>query len=57
MSDDTKHKIKLSELEMRMVKESVEATAYLGIYSGTVFKIRKKMTIKEIAPDETPPQK
>lgn len=47
MSDNSKHKVKLSEIEMRMIKESVENTAYLGRHSETVSKIKKKMTIKQ----------
>lgn len=46
MPDNSKHKIKLSEIEMRMIKESVENIAYLGIHSKTVSSIRKKMTVK-----------
>ena len=51
MGDNTKHKIKLSELQMRLIKESVEATKYLGIHSDHVSKVRRKMTVKDDGDD------
>lgn len=52
MADDTKHKIKLTEFAMKLIKETVEKTSYLGIHSETVSYVRKKMTIKEETPKE-----
>jgi len=46
MSENTKHKIKLSELQMQLILETIEKTAYQGIHSDVVSGIRKKMTIK-----------
>lgn len=46
MSEDAKHKIKLSELEMKLILESVNSTGYAGIHSDLVSRIRRKMTIK-----------
>lgn len=42
-----KHRIKLSELEMRLIKESVEATNFPGIHSYIVSRVRRKMTVKK----------
>ncbi len=56
MSDDTKHKIKLSELEMQLILESVNATGYAGIHSDVVSRIRKKMTVKHRDNGEPQPQ-
>lgn len=39
-------RIKLSKLEMRLILESVNNTAYQGIHSDVVSKVRKKMTVK-----------
>lgn len=47
MTDKTKHDIKLSELEMRLIKETIETASYLGIHSDTVSAIRRKMKIKK----------
>lgn len=39
-------KIKLSELEKRLILESVNNTPYQGIHSDVVSKVRKKMAPK-----------
>ncbi len=47
MSNDTKHKIKLTELQMQLILETINKTPYLGIHSTIISNIRKKMTVKE----------
>lgn len=47
MSENTKHKIKLTELEMQLITEAVENTSFFGRHSFTISSVRKKMTIKE----------
>lgn len=46
MSEDTKHKIKLTELEMQLITEAVENTSFFGKHSYTVSSVRKKMALK-----------
>lgn len=41
-----KHKIKLTETEMKTILETINKTGYLGSYSDLISGIRKKMTIK-----------
>lgn len=41
---EQKYKVKLTELEMNLIKTSVEQTAYAGKISETITKIKKKMT-------------
>ena len=53
MSEKTKHKIKLSELEMQLITEAVENTSFFGKHSYTVSSVRKKMTIKKPSADVT----
>lgn len=46
MSENTKHEITLTELQMRLILETIEKTSYQGIHSDVVSVIRKKMTVK-----------
>ena len=47
MTIEKKYETKLTEVEMELIKETVEKTAYLGIHSETVTSVRKKMTRKK----------
>ncbi len=53
MSENTKHKIKLTELEMQLITEAVENTSFFGRHSYTISKVRKKMKIKQPKADIT----
>lgn len=41
-----KHKIKLTETEMKTILDTINKTGYLGEHSDLISSIRKKMTIK-----------
>jgi hypothetical protein len=41
---EQKYKVKLTALEMSLIKTSVEQTAYSGKISESITKIKKKMT-------------
>lgn len=47
-----KHKIKLNEIEMQMILETVKKTAYLGEHSEIISNVKRKMTIKQAPPDD-----
>ncbi len=46
MDENIKHKIKLTELEMQLIREAVENTSFFGRFSDEISSIRKKMKIK-----------
>lgn len=53
MSENTKHKIKLTELEMQLITEAVENTSFFGRHSFTISSVRRKMKIKTPKADIT----
>ena len=44
---EKRHQRSLTEVEMKLILDSVNASTYLGLHSDTVSKVRKKMTIKD----------
>ena len=52
-----KQKIKLSELEKKLILDSLNASSYLGSHSDLVSKIRKKMKPQEPPKPEEPQKK
>ncbi len=53
MSENKKHKIKLTELEMQLITEAVENTSFFGKHSYEVSSVRKKMALKQPKADVT----
>lgn len=41
------YRVEFSEIQMQLIKETIEKTPYLGVYSDEISSIREKMTTEE----------
>ena len=44
------YRVEFNQLQMQLIKDTIEKTPYLGVYSDEISSIREKVTVEDTPP-------